>query len=337
MSSEEALLVKRLTYQMPIPAVQEFSAALVDTGSGGGGCSRITVVGRDGSVVEFSVVRRKRRPRGAARGRQSIYRNHNGHAVDRSAMERSIFESYCGLASDSMHPHKWCERVQNQLRWLQREGRTWVRWMRYTTDTHSAFCGSGDAWLRRSRAALSVERDYHRLLKPFNSWCDSWTLHDVNHRYMLCDTYPQLLALPSVLDLCDIEAAASQRSKSRLPALVWIHPISKVPLCRAAQPLSGLSGRLATEADVKMCLAIKHHCPTGKQLRIADARPRLNANANALAGKGFESVAAFGGPSVVQLAFLDIENIHIMRASLLKLQDGFRSSCSSSADLQGEP
>ena len=332
-SSGEALLIKRLTYQMPLPAIQDFPVTPVDTGSGGGGCCRIGISSRDGSTVDFSVFRMQRRARGVSH-RRSVYHNHN-HSAELSSMERSIFESYSGLASDSMSPQRWCNRLHEQLKWFLRENRTWVRWMQYLSETHRAFCGASDPWLKKSRAALSVELEYHRMLKPFNSWCDSWTLHDVNHRYMLCETYPQILALPSVLDLGDIEAAASQRSKGRLPALVWLHPITKVPLCRAAQPLSGLSGRLATEADVKMCLAIKHYCPTGRQLRIADARPKLNANANALAGKGFENIAAYGGHAAVQLAFLDIENIHVMRQSLIKLQDGFRSSCSgSAADLQ---
>ena len=58
----------------------------------------------------------------------------------------------------------------------------------------------------------------------------------------------------------------------------------------------------------------------GKQLRIADARPKLNANANALAGKGFENVVYLNGEAT--LTFLDVENIHVMRSSLLRLKQG---------------
>ncbi|RYY68092.1 hypothetical protein EON63_25165 [archaeon] len=35
--------------------------------------------------------------------------------------------------------------------------------------------------------------------------------------------------------------AASQRSIGRLPALVWLHPETKAPLCRAAQPMAGMT------------------------------------------------------------------------------------------------
>lgn len=141
-----------------------------------------------------------------------------------------------------------------------------------------------------------------------------------NDGYSLCASYPQTLCLPGALDEDETQAAASQRSKGRLGCLVWLHPHSKAPLCRAAQPMAGMSG-FDTKADRKACLAIRAACPSGLPLRIADARPRLNANANALQGKGFESVSALGGPGVASLVFLDIENIHEMRRSLAKLRE----------------
>ena len=56
-------------------------------------------------------------------------------------------------------------------------------------------------------------------------------------------------------------------------------------------------------------------------LRIADARPRLNANANALQGKGYENINNFGGSSNASILFLDIENIHVM-SSINRLKLG---------------
>lgn len=79
----------------------------------------------------------------------------------------------------------------------------------------------------------------------------------------------------------------------------------------------------ANEADRRFCIAIKATCPTTTlPLRIADARPRLNANANAIQGKGFENITALGGPRAATLVFLDIENIHVMRSSFAKLKEG---------------
>ena len=75
------------------------------------------------------------------------------------------------------------------------------------------------------------------------------------------------------------------------------------------------------ELDKKLCLSIRECSGNDLPLRIADARPKLNANANAAMGKGFENVSFLGGPSMAQLQFLDIENIHVMRSSITKLRE----------------
>ena len=49
----------------------------------------------------------------------------------------------------------------------------------------------------------------------------------------------------------------------------------------------------------------------------------LNANANALSGKGgYENVSQLGGDAVVSLTFCDIGNIHAMRESIAALAAG---------------
>jgi hypothetical protein len=48
----------------------------------------------------------------------------------------------------------------------------------------------------------------------------------------------------------------------------------------------------------------------GSSLKIFDARPKLNASANALTGKGFEDVKDI--PGAAEITFLNIENIHTM-------------------------
>jgi myotubularin-related protein 1/2 len=92
------------------------------------------------------------------------------------------------------------------------------------------------------------------------------------------------------------------------------------------------------EVDNKACLAIRYACPTGLPLRIADARPRVNASAMALQGKGYESVSALGGASMASLVFLDVENIHEMRKSLGRLREGVvpTGGSSSSSSSSGE-
>jgi hypothetical protein len=52
---------------------------------------------------------------------------------------------------------------------------------------------------------------------------------------------------------------------------------------------------------------------------LIDTRPRINAMANKMQGKGFEDVRNY---SNMQFHSFDIENIHVMRNSLTKLLDG---------------
>lgn len=52
------------------------------------------------------------------------------------------------------------------------------------------------------------------------------------------------------------------------------------------------------------------------QIFIMDARPKVNAMANIVNGGGYET-----DYDCVNLEFLDIHNIHVMRESLRKLRD----------------
>ena len=51
---------------------------------------------------------------------------------------------------------------------------------------------------------------------------------------------------------------------------------------------------------------------------IMDARPKVNAMANIVSGGGYESENFYEN---VELVFLDIHNIHVMRESLRKVRD----------------
>lgn len=54
----------------------------------------------------------------------------------------------------------------------------------------------------------------------------------------------QVLAFPSSLTPSQLAAAAPQRSRSRVPALVWLHPASKAPLVRSSQPMAGMTTKV---------------------------------------------------------------------------------------------
>ncbi|MEQ2201682.1 Myotubularin- protein 6, partial [Xenoophorus captivus] len=56
---------------------------------------------------------------------------------------------------------------------------------------------------------------------------------------------------------------------------------------------------------------------------VMDTRPKLNALANRAAGKGYENEDNY---SNIRFQFVGIENIHVMRASLQKLLEGWRAA-----------
>lgn len=232
-----------------------------------------------------------------------------------------------GLDSDGIDPQVWCERVLDYLQWEIKLDMSWVRWAKYLKQSCKHFSSqAAKAWLKRALSPVDLDVDYQRLRVQDLDW----RLSELNATYALCPTYPSVLVFPGAMQDEDIVGAASDRSIGRLPTLVWLHPDTRAPLCRAAQPLSGMSGN-SIEQDKRMCVAIKQSCPTGLPLRIADARPKLNANANAVQGKGFENIAFLGGPSVASIVFMDIDNIHVVRHSLAKLRESLHTGGSSGA------
>lgn len=309
---DEIVTLRRCTVQIPIGSIEDIKVVAVDIRT-----SNLVINCRDGSNFEFIV-----------HNYGSKIKKYRSPVVDFTLLHEKLLQqaksrnsSYiyrCGLATDDIIPQVWCARVVDYIQWSIREDCVWSKWLQYwklTMDTY--FPKSESLWLKFSNNIVELEREFQRQRVQDGNWMFS----EANNRYQICSSYPQTLVIPGLLVDDDIVLASVERSKGRVAALVWLHPSNQAALCRAAQPMSGIAGK-ATEADKKMCLAIKASGSMGKPLRIADARPRLNANANALQGKGFENIAFLGGPSVASLVFLDIENIHVMRSSFLKLKEG---------------
>lgn len=267
----------------------------------------IIIEAKDGSITEFYIHHKKEINKYTSRNQQEVIDEQRKYNID-----------YCaGLASDVIQPLVWCNKFLDQINWMIKEDMIWIRWMMYLKKTYDTYFprSTGSFY---SSGSFSLELDYYRLLAKSDN---IWVLNDINRTYSFCHTYPSSIILPASLDKFDIELAGDERSKGRIPALVWLHPDTNVPLCRSAQPLAGLLGT-AIAYDKKILLSIKHACPTNQPLRIADARPKINARANAANGKGFENVAYLGGASVAEIAFLNIDNIHVIRNSLAKVREG---------------
>src|SRR5689334_20622333 len=116
---------------------------------------------------------------------------------------------------------------------------------------------------------------------------------------------------------------ASFRSKGRIPACIWKHPRNDATLSRSSQPLVGMKRAKCVE-DLYLLDQILATNPSSKILYISDSRPKVNAQANALKGMGYELT-----PSVYtncMLEFNNIANIHVMRDSLNKLAKALKKA-----------
>uniref|UniRef100_A0A8C5ZGK3 Myotubularin n=1 Tax=Marmota marmota marmota TaxID=9994 RepID=A0A8C5ZGK3_MARMA len=144
-----------------------------------------------------------------------------------------------------------------------------------------------------------------------------WRITFINKCYELCDTYPALLVVPYHASDEDLRRVATFRSRNRIPVLSWIHPENKTVIVRCSQPLVGMSGK-RNKDDEKYLNVIRETNRQISKLTIYDARPSVNAVANKATGGGYESDDAYHN---IELSFLDIHNIHVMRESLKKVKD----------------
>eukprot|EP01052_Picozoa_sp_SAG31_P015888 SAG31_NODE_1034_length_10228_cov_89.107316_13_plen_587_part_00 len=160
-----------------------------------------------------------------------------------------------------------------------------------------------------------------------------WRISDLNKDWSLCRTYPAALAVPILADEETLRGSAAFRSKHRLPVLSWLDRHSHAAILRCAQPLVGLLGHHSRDDErlLELCCASNIFC---SELLLLDARPYKNAAANKGRRGGFEDASKYvrkcgrgdGSAKVAwstRLHFLDIDNIHTMRASLQQLQKLF--------------
>ena len=110
----------------------------------------------------------------------------------------------------------------------------------------------------------------------------------------------------------DLSHVAEFRSKARVPACTYYDSVKHCSLFRSAQPLVGASNSRNT-ADEDFLKRIGGD----QELCILDCRPRLNAFANQIGGKGTELKRFY---PFCEVHFLDIDNIHVVRNSLNALE-----------------
>jgi len=146
-----------------------------------------------------------------------------------------------------------------------------------------------------------------------------------NTRFEVCPSYPSHFVVPRSITDAHLRKVAQYRSLGRVPATVWMHPLTGATISRCAQPLTGIFGGRCPE-DERMVAALRDGLTLRGRKRariytrdakmslvIFDARPWKAAMGNSVMGKGTENAENYTGCT---LEFGRIDNIHAVRASL---------------------
>ena len=130
------------------------------------------------------------------------------------------------------------------------------------------------------------------------------------------ESYPAQILVPAAFATVEkMRKVAQFRSRSRVPAVTWIHPTNGAVLARSAQPMAGLMQNRCAEDD-ELLLALRGDIGAeDARLFVVDARglPAVAGN-QIVRGKGAERPT----PQVT-LLFMGIDNIHTMRSSYERL------------------
>jgi hypothetical protein len=94
---------------------------------------------------------------------------------------------------------------------------------------------------------------------------------------------------------------------------------SDVGLLRCSQPLVGVMGQTSKD-DERMIQYLSSTSTNNGQSIIFDARPRLSAEGNHVRGGGYEKISNYQN---VTITFLNIQNIHSVRESFVRLHGMF--------------
>eukprot|EP00808_Paulinella_micropora_P028061 g14987.t1 len=134
-----------------------------------------------------------------------------------------------------------------------------------------------------------------------------------NTKYSICKSYPPYLIVPDVISDDDLGHIKKYRSKHRLPVITWMHPVTGATMSRCSQPMVGPT-RKANKHDQRLLKVLREQSSLSKRkLYIFDARPKIAAVGNRVAGKGYELESDYKD---CELIFCNIDNIHAVRRSL---------------------
>jgi myotubularin-related protein 1/2 len=145
-----------------------------------------------------------------------------------------------------------------------------------------------------------------------------WRVSDVNNDYSVCDTYPDIFAVPAESSDTLVQEVAKFRSRGRLPVLSWRNPITTASISRCAQPCVGITAASSSSDVLFLSNLLQTNKRNSKNLYILDSRPKTNAIANRAVGGGYEDAKHYENAS---LDFENIANIHVVRESLAAVRE----------------
>lgn len=222
---EDLHLIKKLTVQMYLLSIKNCKMDLLNPNK-----AAIVFETKENSVFYFVVKRTDQRRR-----HQNLTTSLD-HIEDQISMsERKLQRKiYCaGLDTASMSPSAWCLRVSETIAWKLRENLTWLTFGRCLYETHKQYFQGenigkqkGNGWLTKS--SQRMRQEYKRI--GVDAPSSGWAVSEDNSFFAMCSTYPQVIAFPTSITPHEMSLAAELRSKNRVPALVWIHPYTKVSI-----------------------------------------------------------------------------------------------------------
>lgn len=199
-----------------------------------------------------------------------------------------------------------------------------------------------------------AKKEYRRQNLLVDDANSPWRLSKINEGYRFSASYPDCFIVPASISESVLQHAGKFRSKQRIPAVVYKHRVGENGnvIARCSQPLVGLNYLNRSLQDEKLIYEIfntqneerMNNLEEDSEYReqpqrnlIVDLRPITNAMAQHALGAGTEIVDNYRGKSKkdkdskslgeqgsmqcqqVEKIFCNIDNIHVMRDSLNKL------------------
>lgn len=98
-------------------------------------------------------------------------------------------------------------------------------------------------------------REWRRMGIDSNNKKCPWRISKINNDYAFSPTYPAMFPVPASISDNHLNYAGRYRSRARIPALTYLHPINNCSITRCSQPMVGVRGNRSIQ-DEKLCAAI---------------------------------------------------------------------------------